>query len=110
MKIMGIRPKRMGKETVLRIVKRYVLADLPDRHHAHVTGLNILKSLFAVIEINVCLDAADRLCKINVDENPDLASIFSIFAIPTIIGFVDGQPKAKVEGAVPKENILALLQ
>ena len=51
-----------------------------------------------------------KVCKINVDENPDLASKFSIFAIPTIIGFVDGQPKAKVEGAVPKENILALLK
>ena len=33
-----------------------------------------------------------KVCKVNVDENPDLAGKFKIFSIPTVIGFVNGEP------------------
>ena len=51
-----------------------------------------------------------KVCKVNVDENPDLAARFSIFSIPTVIGFAAGAEKARQVGYAPKETILALVQ
>ena len=51
-----------------------------------------------------------KVGKVNVDENPDLAQKFGIYAIPTIIGFDGGAIKGKIEGAVPKERVLELVR
>jgi len=42
--------------------------------------------------------------KINVDENGDLASQYSIFSIPTFIIFKDGQIVSQFSGAMGKEG------
>jgi len=42
--------------------------------------------------------------KVNVDENPGIASKFGIMSIPTIILFKDGQPDKKVIGARSKAD------
>jgi thioredoxin 1 len=42
--------------------------------------------------------------KVNVDENPSIASKFGIMSIPTIILFQDGQPAKKVIGARSKAD------
>ena len=47
--------------------------------------------------------------KINVDEQPELASRFGVMSIPTIVLFKDGQVAKKTVGAVPKETILEML-
>ena len=47
--------------------------------------------------------------KIDIDQNPDIASQYGVTSIPTFIAFQDGQPIAKTLGAQPKEQILALL-
>jgi thioredoxin 1 len=51
-----------------------------------------------------------KVCKVNVDENPDLASQYGIMSIPTLILFKDGEIKEKSIGMVPKENIEKLIQ
>ena len=51
-----------------------------------------------------------KVGKVNVDENPDLARKFSIYAIPTMIGFDGGEIKGKIEGAVSKEKVLELVR
>jgi len=43
--------------------------------------------------------------KVNVDENPAIASKFGIMSIPTIILFRDGQAAKKVIGARPKGDL-----
>jgi thioredoxin 1 len=43
--------------------------------------------------------------KVNVDENPAVASKFGIMSIPTIILFKDGQAAKKVIGARPKADL-----
>ena len=49
------------------------------------------------------------VCKVNVDENPDLASEFSIMSIPCIISFKNGGLHKRIVGVVPKNELLALL-
>lgn len=39
-----------------------------------------------------------KICKCNVDENPDLASQFGVQSIPTLIVFKDGQPSDRAVG------------
>lgn len=43
-----------------------------------------------------------KLVKVNVDENPDLATRYRITSIPSVYLFQDGQQKATVLGAHPK--------
>ena len=51
-----------------------------------------------------------KVAKIDVDENSDLAQQYGIMSIPTLMVFKDGQLVNKAIGAMPKENILALLK
>lgn len=48
--------------------------------------------------------------KINVDENPDLASAFGVFSIPTLVVMKDGKVINQATGVRPKAQILAMLE
>ena len=50
------------------------------------------------------------VCKVNVDENQDIASEFSIMSIPYVISFKNGEVYKHVVGAVPKSELLALIE
>lgn len=50
-----------------------------------------------------------KVCKINIDEQPELAQQFGVMSIPTLIVFKDGEVVNKTVGVQPKEQILALL-
>lgn len=47
--------------------------------------------------------------KVNVDEEPALASAFNITSIPTLVVLRDGEVVNRVTGARPKSSILSLL-
>ncbi len=47
--------------------------------------------------------------KINVDEQPELASQFGVMSIPTLVVMKDGKVVNQAVGARPKESILAML-
>jgi len=47
-----------------------------------------------------------KVCKVNVDEEMELARQFRIFSIPTLIVLEDGQQKSKMTGLRAKEQIL----
>ena len=57
----------------------------------------------------IATDLAGKLQagKINVDENPALASEYNVMSIPTICLFVKGSPVMKLVGFRPKKEILA---
>lgn len=48
--------------------------------------------------------------KINVDEEPELAAAFDIVSIPSLFVLKNGKITNKTVGAIPKEQILALLK
>ena len=51
-----------------------------------------------------------KVCKINVDEEQELASAFQIMSIPTLMVVKGGKVVRQSAGARPKEQILAMLQ
>lgn len=54
-------------------------------------------------------DGSVKVCKVNVDENQDLAMEYGIMTIPAIFLFENGEKKANVVGALPKDALLAKL-
>ena len=50
-----------------------------------------------------------KVCKVNVDQNPELASRFGIMSIPALLVLEKGQILSQARGARPKDAILALL-
>ncbi len=49
------------------------------------------------------------ICKINVDEEPELANMFGVASIPTLIVLKGGKIVNQAVGAKPKEFIVSML-
>lgn len=49
-----------------------------------------------------------KVCKVNVDEEKELAAQFNVMSIPTVVVFKDGQKVNESIGLVPKEKLLDL--
>ena len=54
-------------------------------------------------------DGSYKVGKINVDEQPELASQFRVMSIPTLVVMKNGKIINQVTGARPKAQILAML-
>ena len=50
-----------------------------------------------------------KVCKINVDEQPELAARFGVMSIPTLVVMRNGKVINQAVGARPKAQILAML-
>lgn len=50
-----------------------------------------------------------KVGKINVDEQPELASQFAVMSIPTLIVFKNGEIANKAIGVQPKDAVLSML-
>ncbi len=51
-----------------------------------------------------------KVCKVNVDEHPDLASAFGVMSIPTLMVVENGEVVNQAMGAKPKAQILDMLK
>ena len=51
-----------------------------------------------------------KICKINVDEQPELAAKFNVVTIPTLMIFKNGQVVNTTIGVRPKAEIIKMLQ
>ena len=67
------------------------------------------RKLEPVVEEIAAETDAVRVCKINVDHDPQLASLYHISSIPTVMLFRGGKPAASVTGVHSKEAILRML-
>lgn len=51
-----------------------------------------------------------KVCKVNIDDEPDLASRFGVMSIPTLIVFKNGAAADQRVGVLPKEDVLAMIR
>ncbi len=51
-----------------------------------------------------------KIVKVNVDEEPELSSMFRIMSIPTMILFKDGKAVDKAVGLLPKNEVLNFIK
>jgi thioredoxin 1 len=63
-----------------------------------------------VEELSEELKGTATIAKVNVDEEPELASQFGVMSIPTLILFKDGQPVDKLVGLQSKESLKTKIQ
>ena len=50
-----------------------------------------------------------KVCKVNIDDEPDLAARFQVMSIPTLMVVKEGKVVNQSVGAIPKDRILKLL-
>ncbi len=50
-----------------------------------------------------------KICKVNIDENKELAEKYDVMSIPTFIIIKNGNVVSTIVGVQPKENITKLL-
>lgn len=55
-------------------------------------------------------DGKVKICKVNVDDEIELAQRFGVSSIPTLILFKNGQPAAQKVGAQPKAVLEELIR
>ena len=68
------------------------------------------KMMGPVVE-EVATEMSDvKVCKINIDEEMDLAQRYGVMSIPTFISFNGGEIKGKQIGAVPKSALVDLVK
>lgn len=51
-----------------------------------------------------------KVCKVNVDDEPQLAMQFKVMTIPTLIAFKNGEVVGKLVGVQSKDKILGLFE
>lgn len=51
-----------------------------------------------------------KVGKLNVDENPDLASRYGVMSIPTLMLFKDGEPVEFIVGLQPKSALVRRIE
>lgn len=50
-----------------------------------------------------------KICKVNIDEQPELASAFNVMSIPTLAVVKEGKVVNVAVGARPKNDIVSML-
>ena len=64
----------------------------------------------ALEEISSEMQGRVKIAKVNVDENPGIASEYGIRSIPTLMIFKDGQLASQKVGAAPKGDLARWIQ
>jgi thioredoxin 1 len=59
----------------------------------------------ALEEIAGAMDGKVKILKLNVDENPGIATKYGVMSIPTLMIFKDGQLASRQVGAAPKQKL-----
>jgi len=51
-----------------------------------------------------------KVVKVDIDHNPDIAIKYQIMGVPTLMMFVDGQPRERMTGYQPKKRVVKKFQ
>ena len=63
-----------------------------------------------VEEISEELKDKVKVCKVNVDENQNLASQYGIMSIPTLIFIKNGKPEKTLVGLRDKQELVPIIE
>ena len=61
-------------------------------------------------EVAGACNGSAKVFKVDVDDNPDLGTVYAIQSVPTLIVFLDGTVRVKIVGTVSAKAIQAKLQ
>lgn len=68
------------------------------------------KMLMPIVEM-VSEEAKEvKVCKIDIDENPELTAQYRVMSVPTLMVFKSGEAVARNSGVISKEAILNMLK
>ena len=62
-----------------------------------------------VEELSAELEGKVKVCKVNVDDNSELAEQYEVMSIPNFVLFKDGKVVGQTVGAVGKSGLLSLV-
>lgn len=68
------------------------------------------KMLAPIVEQIATENDAIKVCRINIDENQDLAVQYGIMSIPTLVVIKNGEEVNRTVGVIGKEEILEMLK
>jgi len=63
-----------------------------------------------VDEIAEDMDTNAKVCKINIDEQKELASKYNVMTIPSFILFKEGKELKRMIGVMPKEELIKIFE
>lgn len=67
------------------------------------------RAMMPVVE-EIAKEGKIKVCKVNVDEEPDLASKFDVMSIPAFFAIKNGKIIASSVGTQPKEELLKMFE
>lgn len=67
------------------------------------------KMLSPIVDEVASLHPEVKVCKVNVDEEPELAQQYNVMSIPLLLVFQNGSIKQKSVGVISKSQIEALI-
>jgi thioredoxin 1 len=51
-----------------------------------------------------------KVCKVNIDENPETPAKYNVRGIPTLVVFKEGSPIATKVGSLPKSSLIEWIE
>lgn len=76
----------------------------------HATWCGPCKALAPVLDELDTAGEAVKICKIDVDQAPDLAKKYRVMSVPTLFVIKGGETVERVSGLLSKEEIIELLK
>lgn len=61
-------------------------------------------------QLSIELQGKIKVAKVNVDNSPNLAGMFNVMSIPTLLIFKGGMPVDQIVGAMPKDRLMDKLK
>lgn len=85
-------------------------ADMPVLVDFYADWCGPCKMLAPVVEEIAAASDAYRVCKINVDDAPDIAAHYGVMSIPTLIAFRGGEAVGRTVGVQSRQMIENMLK